>query len=152
MTHLIRLKKMLNLAINIERMVKNPFRGFKIRIKHEEREYLTKEELTRLEKKDFDIPRLDFVRDLFVFSCYTGLAYIDAINLTQANLVDGVDGEIWIKTQRHKTQIPVKTPLPPKPALILKKYERDPRALAKATLFPLLSNQKMNSYLKEIAD
>jgi site-specific recombinase XerD len=152
MTHLIRLKKMLNLAINVDWMTKNPFRGFKIRIKHEEREYLTKEELTKLEKKDFDIPRLDFVRDLFVFSCYTGLAYIDAISLTNANLVDGVDGGIWIKTQRRKTQIPVKTPLLPKPASILKKYASDPRALAKGTLFPMLSNQKMNSYLKEIAD
>ena len=152
MTHLIRLKKMLNLAINIEWMVKNPFRGYKIKIRHEERQYLTQEELAKLEKKKFTLSRLDYVRDLFVFCCYTGLSYVDAIGLSPSNLIKGLDKELWIKTHRHKTLVPVKTPLLPKPALILNKYRDDQRAALNGKLFPALSNQKMNSYLKEIAD
>ncbi|MBE7176010.1 MAG: site-specific integrase, partial [Mucilaginibacter polytrichastri] len=92
MTHMIRLKKMINLAISVDWMVKSPFRNFKIRIRHEERQHLTRSEMLRLEKKQFDMPRLDFVRDLFAFCCYTGLSYIDAINLKPSNLVEGIDG------------------------------------------------------------
>jgi integrase len=152
MTHLIRLKKMLNLAISLDWIGKNPFFGYRIKIKHEARQYLNKEELFALETKVFALPRLDYVRDLFVFCCYTGLAYIDAISLTASNVVVGIDNGLWIKTERNKTLIPVNTPLLPKAAAILRKYENDYRAISNGTLFPLLSNQKMNSYLKEIAD
>ena len=100
----------------------------------------------------FALPRLDYVRDLFVFCCYKGLAYTDAINLKAGNLVVGVDQGLWIKTKRKKTLVPVSTPLLSKPIAILKKYENDYRSIRNGTLFPLLSNQKMNSYLKEIAD
>ena len=152
MTHLIRFKKMLNLAIGLDWIVKNPFVTYKIKIRHEERQYLDKSELSALEVKVFSLPRLDFVRDLFVFCCYTGLSYIDAISLTNSNIVVGIDNGMWIKTHRTKTLIPVNTPLLPKPFAILKKYEDDQRAICNGTLFPLLSNQKMNSYLKEIAE
>ncbi|MCQ6958613.1 site-specific integrase [Mucilaginibacter aquariorum] len=152
MTHLIRLKKMLNLAISLDWIGKNPFFGYRIKIRHEARQYLNKTELSALEAKTFALPRLDYVRDLFVFCCYTGLAYIDAINLTRSNIVVGIDNGLWIKTKRNKTLIPVNTPLLPKAVAILKKYETDYRAINNGTLFPLLSNQKMNSYLKEIAD
>lgn len=152
MTHLIRLKKMLNLAISLDWIGKNPFLGYKIKIRHQSRQCLTKKELAVLETKVFTLPRLDYVRDLFVFCCYTGLAYIDAISLTPSNVVVGIDDGLWIKTKRNKTLIPVNTPLLPKAVAILKKYENDYRAVSNGTLFPLLSNQKMNSYLKEIAD
>lgn len=152
MTHLIRLKKMLNLAISLDWIGKNPFFGYKIKIRHEARQYLNNKELAALETKVFTLSRLDYVRDLFVFCCYTGLAYIDAISLTASNVVVGIDNGLWIKTKRNKTLIPVNTPLLPKAAAILKKYQNDPRAVSNGTLFPLLSNQKMNSYLKEIAD
>jgi len=152
MTHLIRLKKMLNLAISLDWIGKNPFFGYRIKIRHEARQYLNKTELSALEAKTFALPRLDYVRDLFVFCCYTGLAYIDAISLTPSNIVVGIDNGLWIKTKRNKTLVPVNTPLLPKAVAILKKYETDYRAISNGTLFPLLSNQKMNSYLKEIAD
>jgi site-specific recombinase XerD len=74
------------------------------------------------------------------------------MNLTPQHLVAGVDGEIWIKTYRQKTRIPVNTPLLPKASVILAKYQNDPRAINTGRLFPVMSNQKMNSYLKEIAD
>jgi len=152
MTHLIRLKKMLNLAVSLEWTVKNPFISYKIKIKHEEREFLTKTELAKMAKKEFSLPRLEFVRDIFIFSCYTGLAYIDVTNLTPQNLSIGIDGEPWIKTYRQKTKTPVNTPLLSKASAILQKYKNAPRALSSGKLFPGLSNQKMNSYLKEIAD
>lgn len=152
MTHLIRLKKMLNLAISLDWISKNPFFGYRIKIRQEARQYLDKNELSVLEAKKFTLPRLDYVRDLFVFCCYTGLAYIDAISLAPFNIVKGIDDGLWIKTKRTKTLIPVNTPLLPKASAILKKYENDPRAISNGTMFPLLSNQKMNSYLKEIAD
>jgi site-specific recombinase XerD len=152
MTHLIRLKKMLNLAISLDWIGKNPFFGYKIKIRHEARQYLNNKELAVLETKAFTLARLDYVRDLFIFCCYTGLAYIDAISLTASNVVVGIDNGLWIKTKRNKTLIPVNTPLLPKAAAILKKYENDHRAVSNGTLFPLLSNQKMNSYLKEIAE
>jgi len=152
MTHLIRLKKMLNLAISLDWIGKNPFFGYRIKIRQEARQYLNKKELSAMEAKAFALPRLDYVRDLFVFCCYTGLAYIDAISLTPSNIVVGIDNGLWIKTKRNKTLVPVNTPLLPKAVAILKKYETDYRAISNGTLFPLLSNQKMNSYLKEIAD
>jgi len=152
MTHLIRLKKMLNLAISLDWIGKNPFFSYRIKIRHEVRQYLNKTELSALETKVFALPRLDYVRDLFVFCCYKGLAYTDAINLKAGNLVVGVDQGLWIKTKRKKTLVPVSTPLLSKPIAILKKYENDYRSIRNGTLFPLLSNQKMNSYLKEIAD
>lgn len=152
MTHLIRLKKMINLAIKLEWMQKSPFLSYKIKIQHEQRICLTPIELSNLEKKIFTLYRLDYVRDLFVFCCYTGLAYIDAMNLTPQSLSDGIDGNKWIKTHRQKTNTPVNTPLLPKALKLLKKYEDDPRAISNGKLFPVMSNQKMNSYLKEIAD
>jgi site-specific recombinase XerD len=92
------------------------------------------------------------VRDIFVFSCYTGLAYIDLVNLSPSNLVIGISGGLWIKTSRQKTDTPVNMPLLPKAFNILEKYKNNERALAHNKLFPIISNQKMNCYLKEIAD
>jgi integrase len=152
MTHLVRLKKMINLAINLDWVVKNPFKSYKIKIQHEERTFLTEAELSKMEKKKFELYRLEYVRDLFVFCCYTGLAYIDAMNLTPQHLSIGTDGETWIKTKRQKTGISVNTPLLPKAVGILLKYKDDNRAIELNKLFPVMSNQKMNSYLKEIAD
>ncbi|MDN5286703.1 MAG: integrase [Mucilaginibacter sp.] len=151
MTHLIRLKKMINMAINMEWINTSPFKNYKIKIRHEERAHLTKEELYRMEKKVFDLYRLEYVRDIFVFCCYTGLAYVDAMNLTQEQVIKGIDGELWIKTYRQKTKIPVNTPLLPKAVSYIIKYQSDHRAVSSNKLFPVISNQKMNSYLKEIA-
>jgi integrase len=152
MKHLIRLRKMTNLAIKLEWVVNDPFKNYKIRHEKVEKDFLTKAELGRIENKHFKIERLELVKDLFVFCCYTGLAYVDVMQLTMDNIVEGLDGEDWIKTHRQKNNIPVNTPILPKAKLILKKYLNHPRTTNIDAIFPICSNQKVNSYLKEIAD
>jgi len=92
------------------------------------------------------------IRDLFIFSCYTGLAYIDVMQLTPSNITVGIDGDYWLITSRQKTSNPVRVPLLPKAFELIERYKAHPRALASATLFPTITNQKLNSYLKEVAD
>lgn len=89
---------------------------------------------------------------MFVFSCYTGLSYGDVMHLTTKNLSTGIDGKQWIYAQREKTSVPMKIPILSKALCIIKKYETHPESVLKAKLFPTISNQKLNSYLKEIAD
>lgn len=107
---------------------------------------------SRMENKQFKIKRLELVKDLFVFCCYTGLAYVDVMQLTMDNIVEGLDGEDWFKTHRQKTNIPVNIPILPKAKQILKKYLNPPRTANTDVIFPVFSNQKVNSYLKEITD
>jgi len=117
-----------------------------------QRQFLTAEELRLIEEKDFPIERIQMVKDLFIFSCYTGLAYVDVSNLKPTSVITGPDGDQWISTSRKKTHIPVKVPLLPKALAIIEKYRNHPKALADGTLLPVFSNQKLNSYLQEIAD
>ncbi|TAJ13742.1 site-specific integrase [Marinilabiliaceae bacterium JC017] len=152
MKHLERLRKLVNMAVKLEWLEKNPFEKYRLSFKKTERHYLSQEELNLIQEKDFSIERLQFAKDLFVFSCYTGLAYIDVSTLTPDNLVLGIDGYQWIHTKRKKTDIPVHIPLLPVALEIIEKYKEHPRALHKGTLLPIVSNQKLNSYLKEIAD
>ncbi|MDE3181852.1 MAG: site-specific integrase [Bacteroidota bacterium] len=152
MKHMERFKKMINMALKNEWMEKNPFKAYKLKFIKFERGYLTESELKNLEEKNFTIERLQNVMDLFIFSCYTGLSYIDAIHLTPSNIVTGIDGERWINTQRRKTNISVKVPVLPKASEIIDKYSNDPRCQSDESLLPRISNQKLNSYLKEIAD
>jgi len=150
--HLVRLKKMVNLAHKLGWIPGNPFLGFKMKKKRVEKDFLNKHELTAIVEKEFDLERLEIVRDIFVFSCYTGLAYVDVMNLMPGNIVKGMDGGLWIKTTRQKTAMPVSTPILPAAMEIIEKYQGNIRAKAKGTVFPVFSNQKVNSYLKEIAD
>lgn len=152
MKHLERLCKMVNLALRLEWLDRNPFQAYQLKFDKFEREYLTKVELEKIEAKEFSIVRLQIVKDLFVFGCYTGLAYIDVFNLTPANLVEKTKNSIWIATNRQKTNTAVRLPLLPKALAIIEKYKGHPVALAEGKLLPTLSNQKLNSYLKEIAD
>lgn len=152
MKHIERFRKMINMAIRMEWLERDPFAAYQQKFEKVERDFLTKEELASIEMKELAIVRLQWVRDLFVFSCYTGLAYIDVMQLTHANITIGIDGEHWIYTNRQKTSNPVRVPLLPKAMEIIERYSRHPRAIASGTLFPVISNQKMNSYLKEIAD
>ncbi|WP_295433755.1 site-specific integrase [uncultured Prevotella sp.] len=127
----------------------DPFANYKIRLKRVDRGYLTDAELQKLMRKKFQTKRLEQVRDVFLFSCYTGLAYVDVKELKASNICISFDGKPWIMTRRHKTDTPVNVPLLKVPLAILKKYEGQ---LPKGQLLPVLSNQKLNSYLKEIAD
>jgi site-specific recombinase XerD len=146
------LRKVINMAIANEWLYKDPFIKFKAKLEEVPRDYISEEELKRIEEKEIDIPRLDQVRDIFIFSCYTGLAYIDVINLTKDNIRIGIDGDKWIYTYRHKTKTKSNIPLLPKAEEIIEKYKDHPSTARNDRLLPNLSNQKLNAYLKEIAD
>jgi len=102
--------------------------------------------------KTFATDRLKQVRDIFLFSCYTGLAYSDIHKLKRSEITTGVDGDKWIFTRRQKTDSPTRLPILPAGMSILEKYAAHPVCLRKDRVLPVLSNQKMNAYLKEIAD
>jgi len=152
MKHIERLRKVVNMAVKNDWLEKDPFVKFKSTFTRTTREFLSAEELHAIEEKQFSIARLQQVRDLFIFSCYTGLAYVDVFELTPQNIIRGIDGETWISTQRHKTDIPVRVPLLPQPMAIIEKYKNHPQVLHSGKLLPGYSNQRLNSYLKEIAD
>jgi len=131
---------------------KDPFLNYKGKVKQTDRNYLTQSELQDIINKEIRIQRLDLVRDMFIFSCFTGLAYIDVFNLTKENVIKGIDGEMWISTHRQKTDSLSKIPILPVSERILDKYKNHPVCKNEDKLLPILSNQKMNAYLKEIAD
>jgi site-specific recombinase XerD len=152
MKHIERLRKMINMAVKLDWLSKDPFTSFKKHFDKVERESLNSKELTALANKEFTIERLEHVRDMFQFSCYTGLSYIELAELTPNKIITGIDGGLWISTSRAKTDIGVRVPLLPQAIELMDKYRDDPRALNNGTVFPVISNQRMNGYLKEIAD
>lgn len=129
-------------------MTHDPFLNHHFHIEHVDRGFLTDDEIRRIMEKDFDIPRLEAVRDIFVFSCFCGLAYIDVAHLTQENIVT-LDNRQWIIINRQKTNVQSNIPLMEIPQLIIEKYKGKTKD---GRLLPVLSNQKINAYLKEIAD
>lgn len=151
MKHIQRLRKMVTMAFHMEWITKDPFVKFKPKIIKKERDFLTQNELERLEKLSCSVERLTQVKDLFVFSCYTGISFGDIMLLTKKNIVDGEDGNLWILTSRQKTSTSVKVPLLPQALEVIEKYQKCRRTSITGTLLPTLSNQKVNSYLKEIA-
>mgnify|MGYP003651280609 FL=1 len=152
MKHIQRLRKMVTLAYKMEWIDKDPFIKFKPRYIKNEREFLREDELQTIIEKQFEIERLTLVKDLFVFSCYTGLSYIDVMNLNEDNIAIGIDGGRWIITNRQKTHNKVKIPMLPTAEELIEKYKGHIKTKKTKTLFPNISNQKLNSYLKEIAD
>lgn len=152
MKHIQRLRKMVTLSYKMEWIDKDPFIRFKPSYIRNDREFLRKDELQAIEEKQFAIERLQIVKDLFVFSCYTGLSYIDVMQLSKENVQLGIDGNKWVITSRQKTDKKVRIPLLIKAEEIINKYQGHIKAKSSGTLFPVISNQKLNSYLKEIAD
>ena len=152
MKHIERLRKMTNLAVKLGWLHKDPFIAYRLSFKRVEREFLSSQELDTIEKKQFKIERLQYVKDLFVFSSYTGLSYIDVMNLKPNNIRIGINRTNWIVTQREKTSTPVRIPILKQAQILIDKYKDHPRSVNKGTIFPNISNQKLNSYLKEIAD
>jgi integrase len=140
-----------NIALANEWLEKDPFIKFKGSIDPVEREFLSIEELQILEDKVLPILRLEEVRDIFVFACYTGLAYADIAKLTQSEIEIGIDGTKWIFTHREKTETKSNIPLLPKALEIIEKYKNHPECSISGKLLPIKSNQKTNAYLKEIA-
>ena len=131
---------------------KDPFVNYKAKVKEVIREFLSEADIESMINKEFVSERLELVRDIFVFSCFTGLAYIDVKQLTKTHISLGIDGDKWIFTTRQKTDTASKIPLLPIAQQIVDKYENHPVCLNENRLLPILSNQKMNAYLKEIAD
>ncbi|GHA44344.1 transposase [Salinimicrobium marinum] len=147
MKHMERFKKLINLSIKLGWLEKDPFRDYKLKFEKFDRAYLNQRELDYIEETRFSRATLETTKDIFLFACYTGLSYIDVKQLTTANLVKGVNGKDWIYCRREKSQTPMKIPLLEKAQNILQKYQ-DP---VSEFLLPVYSNQKTNSYLKEIA-
>ncbi|HCQ13430.1 site-specific integrase [Flavobacterium sp.] len=143
--------KIIKLCLANDWLDKNPFANYKSKVKEVERVYLTEAEIQSIIEKEFKTERLSLVRDIFLFSCFTGLAYIDVKNLTKSHISFGIDGEKWIFTHRQKTESASKIPILPVTQMILDKYENHPQCNNEDKLLPILSNQKMNAYLKEIA-
>ncbi len=146
------LRRVLNLAVSMEYIVKNPYHKFKVGLEETHREFLTLEELSRIEKKQIQIERLNAVRDIFVFACYTGLSYSDISKLNRNHIRKGSNKKEWIIIDRTKTNNRCRIPILPKAKEILKLYADYPKNLSKGFLLPVLTNQKMNSYLKELGD
>jgi site-specific recombinase XerD len=143
--------KIIKLCLANDWLDKNPFANYKSKVKEVERVYLIEAEIQSIIEKDFKTERLSLVRDIFLFSCFTGLAYIDVKNLTKSHISYGIDGEKWIFTHRQKTESASKIPILPVTQMIIDKYVNHPQCNNEDILLPILSNQKMNAYLKEIA-
>jgi site-specific recombinase XerD len=142
-------KRIIIIARNNGWIHADPFSNYKIRIAKVDRGYLTQDEIGRIMDKKFPSKRLEQVRDIFVFSCFCGLAYIDVKNLRENNIRTSFDSSLWIMGKREKTGVNFNIPLLDIPKTILEKYKG---TLPNSYVLPVLSNQKMNAYLKEIAD
>ncbi len=126
----------------------DPFGNYKIRYEKVDRGYLTDDELQLMIDKDYGTERLEQVRDIFIFCCYTGLAYVDVSHLTYDDIRESFDKNLWIMTKREKTNIDVNVPLLDIPRALIEKYRGK---MPNKKVLPVISNQKMNAYLKEIA-
>jgi site-specific recombinase XerD len=147
--YLQQLNHIVALAKNNGWIHSNPFTNFKIRFEKVDRGYLTQDELTTIMQKKLAIKRLEQVRDIFIFSCFTGLAYVDVKNLNEKDIKKSFDGKLWIMKKRQKTNIQSIILLLDIPKMILDKYKG---MLRENKLLPVISNQRLNSYLIEIAD
>ena len=146
------LKKITNLARANDWMAKDPFLGIRFHEKEVVREFLTMDELQTIYRKEFPLERLTLVRDVFIFAAFTGLAVIDVQQLAPEHIVRDNNGNLWIRKPRQKTKNMCNIPLLDIPQEILRKYADHPTCRKKGVLLPVPCTQKMNSYLKEIAD
>ncbi len=148
--YLQKFKRIVTIGIRNGWLKINPFDDFKLSFKEVDRPYLTEDELRRIMEMEIQIPRLEVVRDLFIFSCFSGLSYSDILKLKGSELERDPRGVLWIKTRRQKTKVKAQIPLLQIPTAIIDKY-CDLRLLsAEQKVLPVMSNQKLNSYLKEI--
>jgi site-specific recombinase XerD len=152
MKYLGNFKKIVLLCVRKGWLKYDPFIGFKLAKKEVVRVPLTQGEVDKIDEKVFGSERVNIVKDIFLFSCYTGLAYIDVKKLKRSQIVTGVDGEKWITSNRQKTDTPINIPLLPKAIEIVDRYNHHPKCQNAGVVLPVSSNQKMNEYLKEIAD
>ena len=145
------LKKALNTGIAMNLISNNPYSSFKVSRNEAHRDYLTIQELEQIRNKEISTLRMEIVRDIFIFACFTGLGYSELKKLNNTHIHQGNDGGKWIIIDRTKTDIRCRVPLLPQAIVILQKYENSPVTQNRVKLLPVNSNQKMNEYLKELA-
>lgn len=152
MQYLRNFNKIVNHCLRSGWLSKNPFIRFKMADKEVERTALTETELQKVIDQKFSFERLSLVKDIFLFSCFTGLAYADVKKLKRSDIYIGVDGAQWLTSRRQKTDITARIPLLPPAIAIMERYAGHPGCVVSEHVLPVISNQKMNAYLKEIAD
>ena len=150
--HLKNLKKVVRIALANDWIKKDPFYGIHFKQEEVNVEFLSREELDILMNKEFAIKRLEQVRDIFIFCCFTALAFVDVQQLSREHLIKDNNGALWIRKARQKTNQMCNIPVLSIPQRILRKYEDNVECIKKGVLLPVISNQRMNAYLKEIAD
>ncbi|WP_278673115.1 site-specific integrase [Alistipes indistinctus] len=141
-------KRITTMCFKNGQMSKDLFCDHKLKKVKKDRGYLTKAELESIIDYKPDNKRLEKVRDIFLFCCFTGYDYSTTTALTDKDLVADDDGALWIDTHRIKTKTAAKVKLLDIPLSIIKKYERKRDSIF---LLPVMSNAKYNLYLKEIA-
>lgn len=147
--HIQRLKKIINYGIRIGVLDNNPFLSYQVTFKPYSRPIMTWENINALLTVALTTNILRTVRDVFLFQCFTGLAYVDIKNLTYDNIVAGVDSKLWLEVNRHKTSVRSSIPLLDEALIILNRYRNNG---LNNKVFPVPSNQKMNKYLKVIGE
>ncbi len=145
------LKQVIKMAVDKSWLPNNPLGGFKCTYDEPERERLTMDEIMLLYSKQLLLERLEEVRDIYLFCCFTGFAYLDVRNLKPENIIIGIDSEKWISKDREKTNTAERVPLLPIPLEIIEKYKNTPYCRLHNCLLPVSSNQRFNGYLKEVA-
>lgn len=150
--HFQRATRMIKYAMQKGYLQKYPFDDYKIKLPKKDVQFLTIEEINKIENTHFEIERLEITKDLFIFSCYSGLAFMEVSNLTEDNLYIGNDGEVWLKMVRQKTKKEFKVPLLPKALKIIEKYRDHPLSIKRRRLLPIPSNQRFNGYIQEVGN
>jgi len=150
--YLANFKKVVIRCVKSGKLPRDPFVGFSMSKKEVEREVLTEDQLKRISQENFSAERMALVRDIFLFCCYTGLAYADIQKLKQTEIIKGNDGGLWIIAKRQKTNVTSRIPLLPPALEIMERYKHHKQCVNKGVVLPVLSNQKLNTYLKTIAD
>ena len=152
MKYLANFKKIVIRCVKSGKLARDPFVGFVMSKKEVERDVLNDDQLRRIAQENFSAERMALVRDIFLFCCFTGLAYADIKKLKQTEIIKGSDGDLWIIAKRQKTNVTSRIPLLPTALEIIERYKSHPQCTLKGMVLPVLSNQKLNTYLKEIAD
>ena len=152
MKHLERFKKMIRWARQLNWISANPIADYKLSFKRYKRQKLTIDELMRIENHQFNLAMQNYVKDLFLFSCYTGLSYIDAINLRPEDLEINSEGRLWCKVYRRKSDELSPVPILKAAYVIIEKYKNDQGSKNRNAIFPYVSNQEVNRSLKVIGE
>jgi len=138
-------------ALRYEIIERNPFVNFVFKTTQVTKEFLTKEELEKLEGLKIENASLNNVRDTFILSAYTGLRFSDAFELKATDLKRENDGQYWISIKKIiKTGKPLRIPVLDKALKFIDKHKKYSEITGR--LMPMISNQKTNAYLKVLAD